>query len=376
MNLHELREPFKLKEIDWRVMRSGVKNGKPYAQVLAYLTARAVQNRLDRVVGPENWQTKIIPDGDNFLYGIGIKTGGEWVWKWDGSAETKVEAVKGGISGAFKRAAVLWGIGRYLYYLGTSWATFNENGSHSDKIDGTYYKWNPPTLPHWALPKEGGSGGNPPQTQAGAPGQAAKSEPKTNSGEGQEEKGDSEGSQESNPSSSVGDSGDQGSNETYAELWWKRFKAKRGPGLQAELQKAIKDGTYAAMVKEWPDYAAMVKARWFLLQAKGQVTYPFEEALKKFGYVKPTTPPSQDEGSGVTEEDIKAVFQNDPGPPSFKRFVEVREIDRVKMNEFLSEVVKGSKKAYSNVKELVTKIEKDFLYMDVLKNFNEWLQGK
>ena len=37
--------------------------------------------------------------------------------KWDAAENTQVEAVKGGRSGAMKRAAVQWGIGRYLYNL-------------------------------------------------------------------------------------------------------------------------------------------------------------------------------------------------------------------------------------------------------------------
>ncbi len=40
---------------------------------------------------------------------------GEWVEKQDGSGPTDMEPFKGGISGALKRAAVAWGIGRELY---------------------------------------------------------------------------------------------------------------------------------------------------------------------------------------------------------------------------------------------------------------------
>lgn len=45
--------------------------------------------------------------------GISIKIDGEWITKWDAAENTQVEAVKGGRSGAMKRAAVQWGIGRY-----------------------------------------------------------------------------------------------------------------------------------------------------------------------------------------------------------------------------------------------------------------------
>jgi hypothetical protein len=44
-----------------------------------------------------------------------------WVRKSDGAGETQVEGEKGAISDALKRAAVKWGIGRYLYDLDSPW---------------------------------------------------------------------------------------------------------------------------------------------------------------------------------------------------------------------------------------------------------------
>jgi hypothetical protein len=51
-----------------------------------------------------------------------------------------------------KRAGSQWRIGRYLYNLDAGWAKFEDKGRYNSKIDGTYYKWNPPALPKWALP--------------------------------------------------------------------------------------------------------------------------------------------------------------------------------------------------------------------------------
>ncbi len=51
------------------------------------------------------------------IAGIGIKTGEHWVWKWDTGSESNMEAEKGHMSDAFKRAAVKWGVGRFLYDL-------------------------------------------------------------------------------------------------------------------------------------------------------------------------------------------------------------------------------------------------------------------
>jgi hypothetical protein len=175
IDLAKLREPFPPADIEWRVGRSGKHNGKFWAQVLAYITNRAIMDRLDEVCGPENWRNEYQPwhtvtDKNKCpiasqICGISIRINGEWVTKWDGASNTDIESVKGGLSDAMKRAAVQWGIGRYLYDLGDSYAQIDENGSRRDRIkwkeDGKdhedWVKWNPPRLPSWAV-----SGSKPP----------------------------------------------------------------------------------------------------------------------------------------------------------------------------------------------------------------------
>lgn len=156
MDLKRLTEVFVPTDIEWRVQRSGKGSKGVWAMVLAYVTNRAIQQRLDDVCGPENWKNEFVkaPDG-GVLCGISIKTSsGEWVTKWDGAENTDIEAVKGGLSGSMKRAAVQWGIGRYLYNLDATFATITDDGKNSGKLkDGTFFKWNPPTLPDWALPQ-------------------------------------------------------------------------------------------------------------------------------------------------------------------------------------------------------------------------------
>lgn len=162
-----LRAPFDPRDIEWRIGQAGEKeDGKPWAKVLAYLTARAVQDRLDAVVGPENWRNEFAPlpfsggDSQGCLCGISIKIEGEWVTKWDGADTTDFEAIKGGLSSAEKRAAVQWGIGRYLYDLGDSWAKIHAKGRHyanvRAKVSGhekwLTFRWDEPDLPAWALP--------------------------------------------------------------------------------------------------------------------------------------------------------------------------------------------------------------------------------
>jgi len=149
-----LRRPFRESEIEWRIQSAKIGQNGPTGRVLAYINNRAIQYRLDEVF-PFQWQSDIkeLSDG-GFLCGIGVKIDDEWVWKWDGAQRSDIEGTKGGISGAMKRAGALWGIGRYLYYLDTGWANFTVNGKYSAKINNTYYTWDPPALPQWALPSD------------------------------------------------------------------------------------------------------------------------------------------------------------------------------------------------------------------------------
>jgi hypothetical protein len=95
------------------------------------------------------------------MVGISVRINDEWVTKWDVSEPTQVEPVKGGFSGATKRAGAQWGIGRYLYHLDETFAEVSEKGGKGwnyarlpEKSGGGVYHWKPPKLPAWALPKE------------------------------------------------------------------------------------------------------------------------------------------------------------------------------------------------------------------------------
>lgn len=105
--------------ISWRA-QSVTKDGTK-AMALAYIDARDVMDRLDSVCGAADWQCDYPHAGAKTVCRIGIKIGDEWVWKANGAGDTDIESEKGALSDAFKRAAVLWGIGRYLYDLETPW---------------------------------------------------------------------------------------------------------------------------------------------------------------------------------------------------------------------------------------------------------------
>lgn len=144
--MKSLQAPFHSNDIEWRV---GSTNGdKTKGLALAYVTNRAIQNRLDEVFGPFGWRNEFKEwKGTSQLCGISIKFEGEWITKWDGSDDSQTEAVKGGLSDSMKRAAYQWGIGRYLYKLPQQWVAIEPRGK-SFAIKQT------PSLPDWALPED------------------------------------------------------------------------------------------------------------------------------------------------------------------------------------------------------------------------------
>ncbi len=116
----ELCRPFAAEEIDWRI--GSTTGDKTKGMALAYMDARAVMDRLDGVCGPDGWQCNYDVRGALAVCNIGVKMpDGTWVWKADGAGATDVEGEKGMLSDALKRAAVRWGIGRYLYEMKSPW---------------------------------------------------------------------------------------------------------------------------------------------------------------------------------------------------------------------------------------------------------------
>lgn len=140
IDLYRLSLPFPRASVHWRVQ------GKPYerdgrfsAMALAYLDARDVMDRLDDVCGQDRWQSQFdeTPKG-RIICRLSIDTtgNGDWVTKSDGAGDTDVEGEKGALSDALKRAAVSWGIGRYLYRLDSPWVACEAN----KKGENVYWK--------------------------------------------------------------------------------------------------------------------------------------------------------------------------------------------------------------------------------------------
>jgi hypothetical protein len=154
-NFAALLEPFPYASIGWRV--GARTQNKEKGQALPYIDARDVQTRLDQAVGPQNWAVSFqaAPGGNGVLCTISIRSGDTWVAKQDAAQQDKERdadkdkdqalelAVKGANSNAFKRAGVMWGIGRYLYAYDPPWVALR---------DGKYLL-ETPKLPDHMLPE-------------------------------------------------------------------------------------------------------------------------------------------------------------------------------------------------------------------------------
>ena len=111
-------------------LRVGATNAdKTMGLALAYVEARAIQARIDKVMGINNWKTRYREINGCFICTLSLRRNGEWIAKEDGAQITDFESVKGGISSAFKRVAASgWNIGRYLYSVRNQWFPIKQRG--------------------------------------------------------------------------------------------------------------------------------------------------------------------------------------------------------------------------------------------------------
>ena len=161
-DISRLADPFSPADVEWKP--GATTRDKSKGLAMAYLTSRAVQQRFDDVCGPADWRNEFREGpGGGVLCGISVRVDredgtSEWVTKWDGADNSQVEAVKGGLSGATKRAAVQWGVGRYLYDLPATWVKLDDRGRFAET----------PRIPREYLPQQGGAGRPAPRQQAAA----------------------------------------------------------------------------------------------------------------------------------------------------------------------------------------------------------------
>jgi hypothetical protein len=195
---NELKKPFLKDDVKYRIQSMTRDNTS--ALVLAYVSSRAIQDRLDGVVGPENWYDSYeewhipavdIPPGtaqaggvdysgnsdakqaaaliqEHYQTGVkcrlAVKVNGEWLIKEGVSQNSDIQPLKGGESGSFKRAAIKLGIGRYLYNLPNLWIPVQLARPDGDGWEWTQYKgkdvyYRKPNLEAFGAPSSGETAG-------------------------------------------------------------------------------------------------------------------------------------------------------------------------------------------------------------------------
>lgn len=141
----ELAEPFAVESVKFKPQ--AVKNNRCMA--IAYIDARLVEDRLDEVVGVDGWKDDytFLPDG-NVMCLLSVRFGEEWVQKCDVGGPSDQpdggDRLKAAFSDALKRAAVKFGIGRYLYRIPNVWVDYDPQRKQIVTR---------PQLPAFAVPK-------------------------------------------------------------------------------------------------------------------------------------------------------------------------------------------------------------------------------
>lgn len=157
--LRKLTAPFAAGEVKFKPQ---VVQGNR-ALALAYIDARAVQDRLDDVLGVVNWQDEynVLPDG-NVVCRLKLRFDGEWLSRMDVGGPSEQpdggDRMKAAFSDALKRAAVKYGIGRYIHQASQQWVDYDPV---KRQFKGT------PALPKYKPPVRA-TGGNPPAAQPAA----------------------------------------------------------------------------------------------------------------------------------------------------------------------------------------------------------------
>jgi hypothetical protein len=140
-----LAAPFDPREVRWKPQ--AVSGNRALA--IAYVDARVIQDRLDDVLGVTGWQDEYecMADG-SVVCRLRLRLGDEWITKMDvgGQSEQPDEGDrrKAAFSDALKRAAVKFGVGRYLYRLPSQWVDYDPKKKQFVQT---------PTLPPSALPR-------------------------------------------------------------------------------------------------------------------------------------------------------------------------------------------------------------------------------
>lgn len=154
---HKLREPFDVRFIGWRI--NNYSSDKTRALITFHIDARAVQHRLNEVLGVDGWSftfselekdqgvhgklsIKMCPDGEDLMTSEKVTE----VTREDvgyATSTDKKEWYKDAVSDALKRCAVHFGVGHFLYALPQLWIDLNQPGQKylTDKQNEECKSW-------------------------------------------------------------------------------------------------------------------------------------------------------------------------------------------------------------------------------------------
>lgn len=145
--LKALSTPIQDDDVEWKVQTVTNGNNGLKALLVPYVTSRAIMARLDEVFGL-CWQDeyKVLDIGGKpgmqCTIIITDPNSGRVITKRSDAAElTHIEAIKGGYSDSLKRAAVKFGIGRFLYDLPQQWVQISQQriqGQKCEYMSGNY----------------------------------------------------------------------------------------------------------------------------------------------------------------------------------------------------------------------------------------------
>src|SRR6516162_11034523 len=151
-----LAAPFDPREVKFK---PAVVNGNR-ALALAYVDARVIQDRLDDVLGVTGWQDEYecLPDG-SVVCRLRLRIGDEWITKMDVGRQSEQpdegDRRKAAFSDALKRAAVKFGIGRYLYRMKSQWVDYDPQKRQFLRLPALPRKETKPAAKATGLPSNG-----------------------------------------------------------------------------------------------------------------------------------------------------------------------------------------------------------------------------
>ncbi|PEP92713.1 hypothetical protein CN582_24680 [Bacillus wiedmannii] len=149
--MESLQAEFPFEQLGWKITHTFESQGRFFAYVAPFVDARAIQDRFDEVFGIDKWQVSYEKWGEKATKcTISVFLNERWISKEDGSEESDYSSVKGGFSNSLKRAAVLWGVGRYLYNVKPCKVELSTRSNGQNSIYVSYqkkgYYFTPPTM--------------------------------------------------------------------------------------------------------------------------------------------------------------------------------------------------------------------------------------